>query len=182
VSRHTAEPVAGPSQGSISQNNSGGINVQQGTTGSNSPIINSPINIGNAPKAISPAEMKQLVAFLKQAPTKTIVFVGADQYTSDAPFPGEFLKAFHDAGWNTFDSIVGKSGQDTLPYFRGARIYLSRKPSPGQGYRYPDPVAYICIALDSFKVPIQIIDEGEDGFHFATPSDEVISVEFLNGF
>lgn len=126
--------------------------------------------------------MKQLVAFLKQAPTKTIVFVGADQYTSDAPFPGEFLKAFHDAGWNTFDSIVGKSGQDTLPYFRGARIYLSRKPSPGQGYRYPDPVAYICIALDSFKVPIQIIDEGEDGFHFATPSDEVISVEFLNGF
>jgi hypothetical protein len=33
------------SPGSISQNNSGGINVQQATTGSNSPIVNSPINI-----------------------------------------------------------------------------------------------------------------------------------------
>lgn len=32
-------------QGSITQNNSGGINVQQGTTGDNSPILNSPINV-----------------------------------------------------------------------------------------------------------------------------------------
>jgi hypothetical protein len=34
-----------PTPGSINQNNSGGVSVQQGTTGSNSPIVNSPINI-----------------------------------------------------------------------------------------------------------------------------------------
>jgi hypothetical protein len=51
----SAQPV--PGAGSLVQSNSGGVNVQQGTTGINSPIINSPITIGDTPKAITPVDM-----------------------------------------------------------------------------------------------------------------------------
>ena len=50
----SSPPTVSP--GSIVQNNSGGANVLQGTTGENSPIINSPVTIGRVPKTISPQQ------------------------------------------------------------------------------------------------------------------------------
>ena len=35
----------------VQQGNSGGINIQQGTAGDNSPIINSPVVVGDVPRA-----------------------------------------------------------------------------------------------------------------------------------
>jgi hypothetical protein len=63
-------PPSTTQPGSISQSNSGGINVQQGTTGNNSPIINSPITVGDVPKSISPQDMSALTSYFLNAKTK----------------------------------------------------------------------------------------------------------------
>lgn len=56
-----APPV--PASSSISQSNSGGINVQQATTGENSPIINSPITIENRQRSLTDKQKDVLATF-----------------------------------------------------------------------------------------------------------------------
>jgi hypothetical protein len=167
--------------GSNTQANSGGLNIQQGTTGSNSPIINSPITVGNGPKAISPEDMKELVAFLGSAPIKTKLVVCADEFSSDVPFPQDFLRAFHDAGWNTMEGSIQRPPRDMLPYFRGARIYLYRDRTDNSKLSASDPVVYVVKALHALKVPYTIFQTG-DVPDQGDPKNEVIAVVFLNGF
>jgi hypothetical protein len=81
-----------PATGSIIQSNSGGVNVLQGTTGANSPIINSPITIGKVPKTIPPDLADELVAFLKAAPTKAKVDVMVDQLSGVEPSARRVLR------------------------------------------------------------------------------------------
>jgi hypothetical protein len=64
------EFIAQRSAGDIDQKNSGGLNILQGTTGANSPIINSPINVG-LQKAIATQDRASIVAFLQSAPLKS---------------------------------------------------------------------------------------------------------------
>jgi hypothetical protein len=169
--------------GSIIQSNSGGsVNVQQGTTGSNSPIIDSPITVGKAPKAISAAEMKEVTSFLQMSQYKPKINVVADVYSSAAPFPADFLKALHDAGWQTLgDTVDTHPPRDTLPYFRGARLYLYDPPNESQTVRGNDPAAYVLKALYALKVPatVEFVQSSPGA---TTPADGVIIVVFLNGF
>ncbi len=50
-----------------SASNSGGINVQQATTGDSSPIINSPITVGDVPKRISAKDLVTITQYLEDA-------------------------------------------------------------------------------------------------------------------
>lgn len=93
-----APPPQPTPSGSITQSNSGGINVQQGTTGPDSPIINSPITIGNPPRGISPADMQNIVQFLQNAKAKTTVDIVADQFSGATKLPDDFYQAFKDGG------------------------------------------------------------------------------------
>jgi hypothetical protein len=176
--RTPAVPPAIP-PGSIIQANSGGLNIQQGTTGSNSPIINSPITVGKTPKAISPEEMKELVQFLRSSPQKPLITVGADEFSSDIPFPRDFLKALEDAGWQTRGGpLQGPNGRENmLPYFRGARVFLSVPDGMDRRVKDADPVAFILTALHGLKVPctLEISSSGQ------ADSMEWIDVDFLNG-
>ena len=72
--------------GSLIQNNYGGVNVQQGTTGVNSPIIDNPITIGDSPKTISPADMANAVRYFQQAKNTARIAVMADQSSDAAIF------------------------------------------------------------------------------------------------
>jgi len=88
------------SSGSISQSNSGGTNVLQGTTGPNSPIIDSPINVGEVPMKISPSEMEEIVDLFLKAKSKSKVIVSADQYSAPSSYPDDFYQALKDGGWD----------------------------------------------------------------------------------
>lgn len=81
------------------QANSGGINVEQGTTGANSPIVDSPITIGELRKAISPGDLPKVAGLLASAPAKPPIVVGADQYSGAYSFPSDFRDALEGSGW-----------------------------------------------------------------------------------
>lgn len=95
-----------PPAGSIVQSNSGGVNVQQGTTGGNSPIINSPIVVGDVPRRISQVDMIQITNALRGFPNKCKVKIRAEQLGNTGPFANDLYKAFKDAGWDMADTGV----------------------------------------------------------------------------
>lgn len=145
--------------GSIVQNNSGGVNIQQGTTGTNSPIIDSPITIGSIPKDISEQDMNSIVTYLSSAPTKAPIKVVADQFSGNAPFPDKFYYALKRSGWPMLDaevdSILGFSPPGKK--FQGAVVIIKGEPlEPGQTF-YPetasDPLNYIGGVLEHLHIP-----------------------------
>jgi hypothetical protein len=144
---------------SLVQQNSGGVNVQQGTTGDNSPITNSPITIGNVPKDISDKEMASLVDYLSSAPQKVPIFINADQISGTVPFPDKFYDALNSAGWPMIRPGVDRMtgfGPPGKP-FRGAVVAVKGEPlKPGETVNTgpSDPLTYIGKALDRFKIPI----------------------------
>jgi len=75
-----AVPPPKPSPGSIQQSNSGGINVQLGTTGDYSPIINSPITINPQPpsRRLTQEKRDEVTPLLAQSPGKIIVWTYSD--------------------------------------------------------------------------------------------------------
>jgi hypothetical protein len=89
---------------SLVQNNSGGVNVQQGTTGSNSPIVNSPISIGDVTKTISKEQSKSLASYLLQCPNKGKIEILGDQYSARGEFLDELYSLFSDAGWRMMET------------------------------------------------------------------------------
>jgi hypothetical protein len=173
-----AQPVAGP--GSLVQSNSGGINVQQGTTGLNSPIINSPITIGDTPKAITPVDMANVVHFLQQAKSAVTIGVTADQYSGAAPFPDDFYDAFRSAGWTMRDAGVNRVmafGPPGKP-FQGVIITEKGEPlKEGEGASFlpTAPESFIATLLDAYKVPRSLR-------RIPNQPDNQITVEFQGGF
>ena len=165
---------------SVYQSNSGGINVQQGITGDNSSIINSPITVGHVPKDIASSDMLQLTNFLSHADVKATVEVIADQYSSSEPFPEKFFQALESAGWKLAsggvdnEMMFGPPG----PQYHGARILTYGDPiPPGEGV-YIDrssPTLYIGQALRSFG--IQTVVERSR----AQPEGKVVVI-FQGGF
>jgi len=152
------QPVLVP-PGSMVQSNSGGTNIQQGTTGPNSPIIDSPITVGSVPKDISQQDMNSIVTYLSSAPTKASIKVVADQFSGNAPFPDKFYNALKRSGWPMLDDgvvpIVGMSAPGKK--FQGAVVIIKGEPlKPGQTF-YPDtpsdPLNYIGSVLEHLHIP-----------------------------
>jgi hypothetical protein len=166
--------------GSISQSNSGGINVQQGTTGNNSPIINSPVTVGNLPKAIQPQDMDALKTFFLSAVTKAKVQISADQVSGTVPFPDDFYDSLKGGGWNMVDAGVSHTLAVYGPgrTFQGAVLTIKGEPlAPNETVRFAasDPIVYIAHALDAFMVPRTLRRN-------PTEEDGLIVISFQGGF
>jgi hypothetical protein len=134
-------PIQSPTmKSSLFQSNSGGVNVQQGTTGDNSPIVNSPITIGSVPKDISPQEMDSIIRYLSSAPIKARVRITADQFSGNAPFPEKFYDALKNAGWNMLDDGVNSMMEFSPPgkKFQGAVLYVNGIPLKPNEIAYPE--------------------------------------------
>lgn len=119
-----------PGVGSIQQSNSGGLNVQQATTGNDSPIIDSPVTIGNVPKRISPQDMATITRFLAGAPIKAHIRISFDQNSNVKAFAEDLYKALKDAGWPMQD--VGVQGVIVLfppgSKFQGVEFIVKGEP------------------------------------------------------
>jgi hypothetical protein len=154
--------TAQPKPPSISQsNNSGGINVLQGSNGQNSPIVNSPITVGTLPKHIQPNDALTLTDYLLKAKNSAVgvkIVVAADQFSRSSPFVDEFYNVFHDAQWPMKDN--GVNGVMTLAApaakrFQGAMVTIKGEPlKPGESVNIsaPDPLYYVASVLQSLNV------------------------------
>jgi len=171
-------PIAPP--GSLMQSNSGGLNIQQGTTGSNSPIIDSPINVGSFPRAISAVDMPKYIDFFRSAKAKAKIRIGADQYSGAAPLPDDFYQALKDGGWDMADPGVSRFMAFSAPgkVFQGVIVTVRGEPL-AQGEKISlsdtDPLIYIGSALEILKLP-HLLQRSK------TQPDGLISINFVGGF
>ena len=103
---------------SLVQNNSGGVNIQQGTTGNNSPITNSPINVGDVTKRISKEQIRNVGVLLSHCANKPKVDILGDQYSARGPFLDQLHALFTDAGFVMLEPrpnmrmIIGASAKE----------------------------------------------------------------------
>lgn len=178
VTNTTSAPkIAQAPQGGIQQSNSGGVNVLQGTTGENSPIINSPITVGDVPKRISPEDLTKITQYLATAQTKKHIKINAFQNGNAVPFAKDIYKAFHDAGWPMSDNGIVQAlgivsaGQD---FFQGAIITVKGTPiGPSDKITVSsgDPLYCVSAVLDSLKIP-RVLSRELDF------DDDMISIQF----
>jgi hypothetical protein len=143
--------------GSINQSNSGGISVQQATTGSNSPIINSPITIGDLPKTIQPQDMEVLKTFFRSAQNKARIQISADQFSGAQQLPDDFYDALKGGGWTMVDGGVNHLMGFAPPgrRFQGAVILVRGEPlAPNESTQIDpsDPLSYIGRALAALGI------------------------------
>lgn len=144
--------------GSLIQSSSGGVNVQQGTTAPNSPIIDSPITLGSVPKDISPQDMNSIITYLSSAPIKESIRVVEDQFSGSAPFPDKFYDALKSAGWTMLDAGVSSMVGFSAPgkKFQGAVVLVKGEPlKPDESFNptASDPLNYIGAVLESQHIP-----------------------------
>ena len=123
------------SQGSITQSNSGGVNIQQGSTGSGSPIIDSPINVGvYPPRHISSDWVTKGVPYLSVYPAQVLMLYPAsdgDAYT----YAKEIAEMLKSAGW----TINGPNGATMMssggPEYGISVTYKGEKVVPNQNVK-----------------------------------------------
>lgn len=164
---------------SIQQSNSGGVNVQQGTTGDNSPIIDSPITVGSIPKHISTQDQTSLVGMLSQARSLAEgvqIEISADQYSSPSPFPAEFYDVLKKAQWSMKEGEVEPFIQ-SHPSQKGLKgaIIRVRGSHDNNFVSDTDPVFYVGKALEKLKVPF-VLDRSPG------KPQGIITVQFEGGF
>jgi hypothetical protein len=174
------ELVAAGSRPTVIQSSSGGINVQQGTIGADSPIINSPITIGNLPKAISVQDLVVLKKYFLDAKNKSKVQISADQYSGAAPLPDDFYDALKGGGWTMVDAgviaLMGFSPPGRK--FQGAVVTVTGEPlSEGEIPHFDlfDPLYYIGNALQALNVP-HVLKRDK------SQPEGIISIFFEGGF
>jgi hypothetical protein len=165
---------------SVAQSNSGGINIQQGTTGADSPIINSPITVGNIPKAISVQDMVVFKKYFLGAKSKAKIKISADQFSGAVPLPDDFYDALKGGGWTMVDAGVIQVMAFSAPgkRFQGAVVTINGEPLPeGQlpSIDTSDPLFYIGNALEALKIPHGLNRN-------KTQPEGVISISFQGGF
>jgi len=145
----------------IGQSNSGGVNVQQATTGKNSPIVNSPVTIGSVPKHIAPQDELTLTDYLlktKASAARLHIVIAADQYSRPSPFVDEFYGLFKNGQWPMRDGGVTEFMGFSAPApkkFQGAVVVIKGEPiKPGETVNIaaPDPVFYIGTVLNTLKI------------------------------
>jgi hypothetical protein len=163
-----------------SQVNSGGINIEQGTTGANSPIVNSPITVGDMPKRIAAEDMTRVVQYLSAARSKTTIDIQADQYSGASQFPDDVYQAFKDAGWNMKEPGVNRYMGFSAPgpRFQGAVVVIHGEPMK-QGEQIfvsaTDPLFYVGNVLKAFQVE-RSLDRRQN------QEDGLITINFEGGF
>jgi len=178
----TTQPPSVPTvlPGSIVQSNSGGVNVQQGTTGAGSPIINSPITIGDVPKRISTQDKANCVQYLSNARAKATVAVVADQYSGASQFPDDFYELLKDSGWVMAMPGVNRYMGFSAPGKKIQGVVITTKGEPiaaGESafISDSDPLFYIGKVLDALGLQrsLQRIKDRPEG---------VITIDFKGGF
>ena len=152
-------PPNEPPSRSIQQNNSGGTNVQQATTGDNSPIIDSPVIIASAIpfRTLTVDQKRGIAAFVKTLPQSVLVSVGGVYGSADAvSYAGEFVPLFDGRHLDnqtipairtgfpiTFTNVFVASPSDSDPAckyrdaFVGALIQLGIQARPANGSKVP---------------------------------------------
>lgn len=163
-----------------SQVNSGGVNIQQVTTGNGSPIINSPITVGKVPTQLSEQHLAALTTFFLSAPNKAEIIVRADQMSDIEPLPKQFYESLRDGGWKMVDQGVSPmtSFLDHGSRFQGAAITISDvtpKTDDRFVYSTSSPIARITSALDALKIPYYLQSSKNQ-------RESLIEVWFLGGF
>jgi len=162
------------------QSNTGGINIQQGTTGADSPIINSPITVGNIPKAISVQDMVALKKYFLDARSKSKVQISADQFSGAVPLPDDFYDALKGGQWTMVDAGVSHPIVFSGPgrKFQGAVVTINGDPLLEGQMIYidaSDPLFYIGHALEALKIPRTLVRDKNQ------PAG-VINITFEGGF
>jgi hypothetical protein len=147
-----------PPTNGLQQSNSGGINIQQGTTGENSPIINSPITVGEVPKRISPADLATITQYLANAKSTTRIRIMVAQNSNAELFADDVYKAFKDAGWKMADEGVSDVMAFSAPGKKFKGVQISCRGTPlGDNERTDvhggEPLYYIAQVLDGLKLP-----------------------------
>jgi hypothetical protein len=158
----------------------GGINIQQRTAGDNSPIINSPITVGDIPKSISPQDLKTLTTYFSRCQNKATVQVTADQFSGVTPFPEQYYGALKGAGWTMLEDGVNQYMGFAAPgkRFQGAMIRVKGEPLKPQekaSFEPSDPVACIGNSIEAFQIPTTLNRDHNQ-------RDGVITVDFQGGF
>jgi hypothetical protein len=143
------------------QGNSGGINIQQGTVGPNSPIVNSPITVGDVPRRLSSSDLSNITQYLSEVKVKTRIQIKAAENSNASPFADDFYRALKDAGWPMVDEGVTEVLLIRAPgnKFRGVEIICRGEPvKPNQPVQVTegDPVFYIGTALKTLGVPVSL--------------------------
>jgi len=173
-----------PPTASIQQSNSGGLNIQQATTGERSPIVNSPITVGQIPKTISAQDKVSLSELftrgLGTTAGKTIT-ISADQYSAPSPFISDFYDLISGAHWPMREAQVNQIigfGQLGPKRFQGAVLILHGEPlKEGEQVKVDssDPLYYIGTALQSLNVPMIVIRKTDF-------QENAIGIQFEGGF
>ena len=107
---------------SLVQNNSGGVNVQQGTTGDNSPIIGSPINV-NTDRRITGA-------FPARKSPQSIVWISTLGDSAEVDLATNLQQALIAAGW---DARLGSRQMVIGGSIRGIEVESSDDASQARG-------------------------------------------------
>jgi hypothetical protein len=161
---------------SIGQSNSGGINVQQATAGKDSPIIDSPITIGDVPRRIAPQDMIALTQYLTAAQGKAHLRIAVQQNSNAVKFAEDFYKVFQDAGWPMDGDGVapyigfgppGKKLANVSVTVKGEPL----KPNETVYFNAPDPMLYIGKVIEALKLSHALTREQNQ-------PDGVISISF----
>jgi hypothetical protein len=161
------------------QNNSGGVNIQQGTTGQNSPIVDSPITVGEVLKRITPADMTTITGLLSSAPHKARVKIVVDQNSNAREYATDLYKAVKDSGWMMEDTGVVKGIVLAQPgsMFHGMEFKEKGEPiKPNESINVPssDPLFYLGGVAEILKVQRSLNRN-------TTEPDGLITVTFVGG-
>ena len=144
--------------GAVEQHNTGGINVQQATTGQNSAIVNSPIVIGDVPRRISPEDANVLKTFLAGAKTKARLKISADANTNLRQFSDDFYAVFKESGWRMEDPGVdtflgfgppGKRFAGVVVVVKGQPLQQGEEVTLGSD----NALFYVAKVVDALKIP-----------------------------
>jgi hypothetical protein len=101
------DEILAATRASQDQADSGRVNVRQGTTGNNSPIINSPITVGNTSLAFTQEQRTEIIDKLSHAAHKTTIAVVATQFSAGSKFPFDLYNIFKESGWSMYtDGVI----------------------------------------------------------------------------
>jgi hypothetical protein len=150
----TTKPESRPSHSSsVSQKGDGNVNVDQHTEGQNSPIINSPITIGNVLKRMSPADMSTIEQFLTPAYARTKIAVEFRQSTNAGGFAEDFYNVFKSSHWPMSGDEVGSYISPSNA--KGVIVRMKGEPlRPGETIQLArqDPAFYVFQVLAGYKI------------------------------
>jgi hypothetical protein len=159
TSKSTLEqPTQAP--GSITQSNSGGINVLQGTTGPNSSIIDSPINIGSPNRTITEAQKKGVISLLGPAPLPHFQILCDPLDSETCKYARQLADLFTevDRKWAQGQTVTTNLDSRQAQFPKGVFIFISPKDASAP----PEGALRIQKALEALGASVPIYKETDD--------------------